>query len=256
MIPVIYPYKIGSSSAIALVTTLGNNLNRTVRRVRQDSRTFIHKPTRLVVNWGNSHAPAWRNPASKWLNKPEAVAVAGNKLLSFQALQGNVNIPEWTTDIEVANDWIANGFTVLARHSLTSHSGNGITVHDQPDLGRAPLYVQYKKKKKEFRVHVFGGIVIDVQEKRKEKGVERDERTSKIRNRANGWVFCRDGIDEPVQLREQAIAAVNCLNLDFGAVDVIWNERENKCYTLEVNTAPGLEGTTLENYTKAILEVL
>jgi D-alanine-D-alanine ligase-like ATP-grasp enzyme len=36
--------------------------------------------------------------------------------------------------------------------------------------------------------------------------------------------------------------------LDFGAVDVIWNEKEDKYYVLEVNTACGLEGTTLDKY--------
>jgi glutathione synthase/RimK-type ligase-like ATP-grasp enzyme len=52
------------------------------------------------------------------------------------------------------------------------------------------------------------------------------------------------------------LAAVSALGLDFGAVDIIWNEREDKCYVLEVNTAPGLQGSTLENYANAIMEVL
>ena len=38
------------------------------------------------------------------------------------------------------------------------------------------------------------------------------------------------------------------LGLDFGAVDVIWNEHESKAYVLEINTAPGLEGSTVEDY--------
>jgi D-alanine-D-alanine ligase-like ATP-grasp enzyme len=36
--------------------------------------------------------------------------------------------------------------------------------------------------------------------------------------------------------------------LDFGAVDIIYNAKRNECYVLEVNTAPGLEGTTVEKY--------
>lgn len=76
-----------------------------------------------------------------------------------------------------------------------------------------------------------------------------------IRNHANGFVFCRDNIIEPSDLRDVAIQAVTALGLDFGAVDVIWNEHYNKCYALEVNTAPGLEGTTLERYTNKIKEL-
>ena len=41
------------------------------------------------------------------------------------------------------------------------------------------------------------------------------------------------------------------IDLQFGAVDIIWNEKENKCYVLEINTAPGLVGTTLTKYTEA-----
>jgi len=119
------------------------------------------------------------------------------------------------------------------------------------ELPKAPLYVLYKKKRSEYRVHVFNGQVIDVSEKRKRRGIDRDD--GYIRNLANGWVFCRDGIVEPADLRDLAIRAVQALGLNFGACDIIWNERENKCYVLEVNTAPGLEGTTLQRYVDAII---
>jgi hypothetical protein len=46
------------------------------------------------------------------------------------------------------------------------------------------------------------------------------------------------------------------LELDFGAVDLIWNENQNVVYVLEVNTAPGMEGTTLENYCDAFSNAL
>jgi D-alanine-D-alanine ligase-like ATP-grasp enzyme len=57
------------------------------------------------------------------------------------------------------------------------------------------------------------------------------------------------------ELKDIAIGSVNILGLNFGAVDVIYNEKENKYYVLEVNTAPGLSGTTLEKYVDAIIEL-
>jgi D-alanine-D-alanine ligase-like ATP-grasp enzyme len=42
--------------------------------------------------------------------------------------------------------------------------------------------------------------------------------------------------------------------LDFGAVDVIWNEKQQRAYVLEVNTAPGLEGQTVDDYARGIKE--
>ena len=56
----------------------------------------------------------------------------------------------------------------------------------------------------------------------------------------------------PDVCRSLAIDSVAALRLDFGAVDIIWNKRHDRYYTLEVNTAPGLEGTTLERYSNAI----
>ncbi len=104
------------------------------------------------------------------------------------------------------------------------------------------------KKKKEFRVHVVNGSVIDVQQKKKRNGVET---TSLIRNLANGWIFAHEGVVEPAGLREMGVAAVAAVGLAFGAVDIIWNEKQNQCYVLEINTAPGLCQTTCDKYADA-----
>jgi glutathione synthase/RimK-type ligase-like ATP-grasp enzyme len=168
-------------------------------------------------------------------------------------LQDKCNIPEWTTHkgkVTKEGLWVA-------RTKLTGFGGEGIILFDPkeelpPD---APLYVQYKKKKKEFRVHVFKGEVIDITQKKKRKDFD-GEINTKIRNYANGWVYCREDIEEPDDLRLQATLAVGALGLDFGAVDCIWNEKENKTYILEANTAPGMEGQTIEAYKNAILKSL
>lgn len=78
-----------------------------------------------------------------------------------------------------------------------------------------------------------------------------------VRNHANGWIYARDAIDEPnAMVLEQAKLAITALGLDFGAVDIIWNQHRQMAYVLEVNTAPGLEGTTLIKYADAISTLL
>jgi len=47
---------------------------------------------------------------------------------------------------------------------------------------------------------------------------------------------------------EQASLAIAALGLDFGAVDIIWNNHYQLATVLEVNTAPGLEGQTITDY--------
>lgn len=193
-------------------------------------------------------------------NPFDRVEVAGNKLLTFRELEGKdgISIPTFTTDRSVAESWLRDGIDVVCRTQLRGHSGAGIVLStkDNPIVD-APLYVQYVKKQKEFRVHVAFGEVIDVQEKRKRSDLPEDFTANfQIRNHQTGWVYCRENIQEPEQLRDLARQVVSNLGLDFGAVDIIYNAKANACYCLEVNTAPGLEGTTVEKYAQAFVKAL
>lgn len=229
-------------------------------QLRRDGDGTVTLRRGLLINYGSSTLPERIVVnGARILNNPAQVKAAGNKLSCFQALQGveGVTIPEWTVDREVADGWVKSGSVVLARNTLTGHSGEGIVVISPENLTdplpRAPLYVRYVKKRKEFRVHVGNGQVFDVQEKRRNRDYDGDP-NNLVRNHQNGWVYCREDIEEPTAMRQMAIQAVLTLGLDFGAVDIIWNGHFNQCFVLEVNTAPGLEGTTLRKYTELFME--
>lgn len=192
--------------------------------------------------------------------------VAGNKLLTFRELEaacegqvGEVwhHFPQFTTSYAEACAWANSGITVVCRTKLQGHSGAGIVLaaREEDVVVDCPLYVKYIKKAKEFRVHVAFGEVIDVQQKKRRADFE-GETDYAIRNHARGWIYAREEIEEPAGLREQATRAILTLGLDFGAVDIIYNQHYNQCYVLEVNTAPGLEGTTVEKYTNAFIQQL
>lgn len=210
----------------------------------------------VIINWGSSEEKF----NGKYINKPEAVCRATDKLRSFRAFteEGVPTVP-WTSDRMVAGEWLAGGHTVVARTLCRGNSGRGIVLVD-PDSGcglpQAPLYTRYVKKVDEYRVHVFRGEVIDVQQKRKREDTPRDECDYRIRNHGNGFVFCRGDTEPPQILLDASVAAVHALGLDFGAVDVGWNDHHGLPYVYEVNTAPGLEGETLESYWKAFVNIL
>lgn len=235
--------------------------NYRVRRLFNDrpNPTFVAKPWHRIINWGNSSGEIGEG---RTINNQAAVATASNKLSTFNLLKDKdgIRIPTFTTDRGVAGGWLNDGIHVVCRTRLNGHSGAGIVLATKPDeLVDAPLYVQYVKKQKEFRVHAAFGEVIDVQEKRKRSGMSEDELAQvnyQVRNHHTGWVYCREDIQEPTGLREMAIHTILLLGLDFGAVDLIWNEKRNEVFVLECNTAPGLEGTTVVKYAEAFVKAL
>lgn len=250
-------YKIGSRSLKNLQANLKEDqTDRRVLRVRKDSVRYKRRLSDKIIAWGPT-APCPHTDAAQEVAKK----IASNKLLSFRKFKEHgIPTPEWTDSYEVAwKWWDEEKKVVVGRTLLCSHSGKGIIIFtqedDQFDEGLScKLYVQYKKKKHEYRVHVFQSQVIDVTQKKKRVGHEGTNH--QIRNHQNGWVYCRENIQEPEGIRELALAACAAIGLQSGAVDIIWNEKENKCYVLEINTAPGIEGTTCKKYTQSILESL
>lgn len=235
----VFPYKMGSVSAKSLANALG------VKRVRP---TYDARRRDIIINWGNSR-PSEILHAEHDLNKHSAIALACNKLKTFNTLNGMgfTSIPDYTAHAEEAESWLQEGHKVYARQTLTGHSGSGIVIVGPSDpLVYAPLYTKETKHKHEFRVHVFKGEVIDVQQKKKKLGHVGG--TSGIRNHSNGWIYARCDIDVPDIVLTAATKAVTILGLDFGACDIGYRERDNKAFLFEINTAPGLYGTTLQKY--------
>lgn len=238
----IFPYKIGSLSAKRLARTLG------ILRV---SPSYNARRSDVIVNWGNSTPPHFRWMEQD-LNNPKGIQLACDKLNTFITLNhlGFHHLPEWYQFFSSAKGCIHEGKTIYCRTKTNSHSGNGIVIAKTlEELVPAPLYTVATKHKHEYRVHVFRGQVLDVQMKRKRNGALGG---TGIRNHANGWVYARAEIAPPEELLSSACKAVSLLGLDFGAVDIGHRIIDNKFFVFEINTAPGLEGTTLDKYSKAI----
>lgn len=250
----LYPYKMGSESA----KSLSNVLN--IMRVRPDG-DYVPKVGNTVINWGSSQVPTWAQRAGsrgvRILNKLESVNNAANKLTALNILRNaGVATPDFTTSSSVASSWLQRGETVVERHELRGNSGAGIRIvnlddEDMPStINSAPLYTKFIPKTAEFRVHVFRGEVIDYIEKKRVAAERRDESFNKyVSSVHQGWVFARTNIRDIPEVRQIAIKAVQALGLDFGAVDIVYFD--GRPFVLEVNSAPGLKGTTLIKYANA-----
>ena len=160
----------------------------------------------------------------------------------------------FTTDIEQAKQWCSEGQTVFGRTLLRSSCGKGIKVFTSVDeVTPCPVYTLYKKKKREFRVHIFKDQVVTVLEKKRKKEFE-GVRDTKIRNIANGYVFVQNLQDFPEQVKTLALQAASVVQSDFKGVDIGYNEKNNEVFVIEVNSAPGITGNNVGKYVQTILE--
>lgn len=235
----IAPYKNGSASAKALAERLG------ARRILTEGSRFSGRAGRTVINWGRSELPLSVMALSPF-NHPSCVKDARDKVRAFNLLT-NARCPtvEWTTDPAKAVLWFEDGHTVFERHTTTGQGGAGIVVCTRsstaPSSG-APLYTKQFRAKHEYRVHLVAGRR-HVQKKRRREGAQ----PNAVRNHANGYVYCTQNVTPHSNVLDVAECAIKALGLHFGAVDILCTEG-GEARVLEVNTAPGLEGSTLNFY--------
>lgn len=231
----VYPYKQGSKSARTLSRALRG------RVLYLEGSRYRYRRRDTIINWGSSVQDNY----FPMINDPYNVRIAANKLDAFVRMSNsNVSIPPfWTNQEDIPDE----AFPVVCRTTVTGHSGAGIVIASNRDeLVAAPLYTKYIKKRDEYRIHVGSGKVISIQRKAFRHG--QPALDTRIRNHANGFVFVRDLVDPPEQVLGQAVLSVLSMGLDFGAVDIGWNQHHNLACVFEVNTAPGLEGQTINDY--------
>jgi carbamoylphosphate synthase large subunit len=253
---IIYPYKKGSKSVAALKEVFK------IKAINIDENSkFKGSQNKIVLNWGNSNMNEEVNKCVV-LNNPECVKIATNKDTFFEVVKGKVTIPEFTKDKDTVVSWLKDGYKVVVRETLKGHSGHGIVVisseeeWEEYNPYKAKLYVKYVPKKEEYRIHILLGKVIDVQRKARSKNTPDQFVNWQIRNHQNGFIYAREGVEAPDIVIEEAMKAIGVTGLDFGAVDVIYNVKHKKAYVLEINTAPGLEGTSVTKYFEAIEKVI
>ena len=154
----------------------------------------------------------------------------------------------------------------------------------------AQYFQEYIDIKTEYRLHVFGGKVIYAVKKvenpteagwmaqRKEKVLDYARKNNVdingptldyvltrlvkeavlpdriVRSNKRGWKFSNVVITSlPAALKNAAIKSVETVGLDFGAVDCAMSAGDHP-FIIEVNTAPGLQGTSFDKYIAAFRE--
>ena len=255
----ILPYKMGSHSSRALANELG------IKQIYPDRR-YRGRPNHILINWGYNTQPEVPTRNCKEILNPFSSTPYVSDKLKFFSFDSTARKVQHTTNKLEALSYLTTpsraGRSIFCRTILNGHGGNGIVLAKTPDeIVNAPLYTMgITHHVKEYRIHIFKGEVFHIQQKRKmtsekleELGIEH---TSLIRNYANGYVFAINDIEPPSgDTLQQAKLGITDYALDFGAVDIIENEA-GFGHILEINSAPGLEGTTLNKYKEVFTNYL
>jgi hypothetical protein len=230
----ILPYKPKSRGARALARALGGSILKGAAA-----------PTDIVINWGNT-----KEYDRATVNGTD-IRSATNKKVFLRNMQGDGKAhevpPFWCRREEIP----ADAYPIVCRTTLAGHSGDGIVIANGPnELVDAPLYVKYIKKTDEYRVHVGkkGDDVSIIAVQRKARRYDHENPNWQVRSHANGFVYARQNVNPPKGILDLACSALRTSGLDFGAVDIIYNGKEDRAYVLEINTAPGLQGQTVQDY--------
>lgn len=227
----VYSYDVHSKSARAIADELG------VKIIKHDGSMFKGDAGKTILNWGCSDLPR-EVRACTIINNENAIRLAVDKLRTFRALKLNpeINLPEWTDDIEVAKTYKGN---VYCRTKLQGHDGAGIVLTEAAKVVPARLYtrqIAHPRDLKEYRINIFRDKVVSRQKKVRVKDHKKDYNDA-IKTTDGGYGF--DLVDAvPLGVIPQAKMAVATLGLDFGGVDIVYYR--DKAYVLEVNTAPQL----------------
>lgn len=252
----IQPYG-ASRSARKLCNALNDlgELGRVVRLKRAGQSSYVPREDDIVINWGSQTE---RFDERHYINQPRLIHYASDKTMAFRLMQGKAIIPDFTAYKWDAEEWQRQGHTVYARTTVTGHSGRGIVICKPDDvLPDAPLYTKQVIAEDEYRMHVckMGDEyqVFDQQQKKRKNGVESNE---EIRNHSNGWIFARRELRVPDKVKTEAINALAAMGLDFGGVDVAYNRELDVATVYEVNTACGIEGSSLARYARMFCDMI
>lgn len=241
---VIYPYKMGSKSSKILRDSLG------AIRAYPDGN---YRPRRddIVINWGNTEQPQWLGQGYRlFLNKPQQVLNASDKVRTLTVLRdaGLPTIPFTTDRQEAMRDFDRPIVRTLSRGSR----GRGLIIPSEAqNWPSARLYTNLVPNHGEYRLHVVRGEIIAYTKKRRRRDYPpQSEHEDIIRTHENGWIFTRGNLRRLERIETLALNTVEALGLDFCAVDIIKDDNR-RVHVLEVNSAAGITGSTVEDYTRA-----
>ena len=230
----------------------------------------MHSPRRenkVVIVWGAKPDSSLNYSRHKWINTIDSVNRNRHKYNSLHIMGDyGVSVPKslnnYSDDIY---DTLMNECRAIIGRRYYHQGGTEFHVClSKMDINRArdngaDYFIKYIPKRNEFRFHIMDRKVIRVSQKvRKTELEEGESYDDQCWSHNKGWRFRGLRLDNPLiteDLKRESIRSLEALGMDFGAVDIIEDE-DGKPFVLEINSAPGLEGTTLDIYVRELRKLI
>lgn len=218
-----------------------------------------------ILNWGRN-IPRWYLSPFPMLNR----YVSASKTKYLQAIKETFfSYPEGnykavgvscTRAPAIAIRWCKEGHLVFRRDSDTGYGGKDITVCRTPEdiieglqLNGLPVFWSKGVRGDEYRAYFVKDLrTLKYHVYRVVKKTERPQKTITdyhIKSNKNGWVFRYANPAWKKSLEEQT----HVFNeYHFGALDLI--DRGDRLVILELNSAPGMKGSTVKNTAAAFVK--
>ncbi len=206
----------------------------------------------FVINWGVSKC---RRKQFVRLNR----SLVTNKNRALDILSdNNIKVPlMYAESLSKAEINRICTYPILGRKEQHTQGKDIVVINNYDELRACnrPYFFVYINKASEWRVHVLGGEVKILSQKRFQG--EGDKPI--VWSNDNGFRFINrvshDEADDILfyKLREIAIKSVEALRYDFGAVDMALDEDDN-IYVLEVNSSPALNRNRRRVYIKYFIK--
>ena len=196
------------------------------------------------VNWGRRSAPGALNP--------DTTNAVNKRLMRQLFAEHGVPAPHLYLDwMEAQAQFDLGDASVVGRPDFHTKGRGFWLCRSADDVERAlrgtrrrmaaTHFIDYIVAPKEFRVHVFLGDSIRISEKKHTEW--------------HKYTTVRPDPDLPKRyIRAAAKKAVEALGLDFGVADILTSEDQEQVWVLEVNTAPGLGGSTPRLWARTLLD--
>lgn len=216
----------------------------------------IPRGSRILVRYGNARISD-RIARDTDINSPESIIRMSNKhRLSDYLVNTDITVPKYFSYI--GDKRIPDGITLpfLFRERLRRGGRDIIFCENKENLPRQDGFlVPYFETSREYRVHVLFGEVQKVFRKMPPLGFLPEQNALAIRSSYFGWYYSHSNLDQ-VLCAESLVSTckevAKVLGSAFCGIDIAWSRIIKKWIVWEVNSAPSLNGSTLNLYVNLI----